>query len=109
ALKVMDVGTLDNGTPYIVTEHLEGEDLASWLRMRGALRLGTAVEFMLQICDAMSEAHALGFVHRDLKPSNLFVTRRADGRMAIKVLDFGITKIATDRSLTRRNVAIGSP
>jgi eukaryotic-like serine/threonine-protein kinase len=109
AMKVIDVGSLENGTPYIVMEHLEGEDLASWLRTRGALRLSTAVEFMLQICDAMSEAHALGFVHRDLKPSNLFVTRRANGRMAIKVLDFGISKLTTDTSLTRRNVAIGSP
>jgi serine/threonine-protein kinase len=109
AMKVMDVGALESGTPYIVMEHLEGEDLASWLRTRGALRLNTAVEFMLQICDAISEAHALGFVHRDLKPSNLFVTLRANGRMAIKVLDFGISKLTTDRSLTRRNVAIGSP
>jgi serine/threonine-protein kinase len=109
AMKVLDVGTLDNRTPYMVMEFLEGEDLATWLRTRGALRLGHAVDFMLQICQAMSEAHALGFVHRDLKPSNLFVTRRADGRTTIKVLDFGLSKIATDRSVTRRNVAVGSP
>jgi serine/threonine-protein kinase len=98
----------------MVMEYLEGETLAAFLRLRGALPLGQAVEFLLQTCEAIAEAHALGIVHRDIKPANLFVTRRADGLMAIKVLDFGISKVATtagpwSSDLTRKSVALGSP
>lgn len=112
--RVIDVGALANGAPYMVMEYLEGESLATFLRLRGALPLGQAVEFMLQTCEALAEAHALGIIHRDIKPANLFVTRRADGLMAIKVLDFGISKLATTggnwaNDLTRKSVALGSP
>ena len=92
--RVFDVGELSDGTPYIVMESLEGEDLARWLAARGALRLEEAIAFMLQACEALAEAHVLGIVHRDLKPSNLFCSRRPDGALSIKVLDFGISKIA---------------
>ena len=68
------------------------------LRARGPLPITEAVGFMLQACEAIAEAHALGIVHRDLKPANLFVTRRADGSPCIKVLDFGIGGIAADRA-----------
>jgi serine/threonine protein kinase len=112
--RVIDVGALANGAPYMVMEYLEGETLATFLRLRGALPLGQAVEFMLHTCEAIAEAHALGIVHRDIKPANLFVTRRADGLMAIKVLDFGISKLAagaapSSSELTRKSVALGSP
>jgi serine/threonine protein kinase len=112
--RVIDVGALPNGAPYMVMEYLEGEPLATFLRLRGALPLGQAVEFMLQTCEPIAEAHALGIIHRDIKPANLFVTRRADGLMAIKVLDFGISKLATtagpsSNELTRKSVALGSP
>jgi len=92
--RVFDVGELPDGTPYIVMESLEGEDLARWLAARGALRLEEAIAFVLQACEALAEAHALGIVHRDLKPSNLFCARRPDGSLSIKILDFGISKIA---------------
>jgi serine/threonine protein kinase len=92
--RVFDVGELADGTPYIVMESLEGEDLAHWLASRGALRLEEAIAFVLQACEALAEAHALGIVHRDLKPSNLFCSRRPDGALSIKILDFGISKIA---------------
>ncbi|HMJ53882.1 MAG TPA: serine/threonine-protein kinase [Polyangiaceae bacterium] len=92
--RVFDIGELTDGTPYIVMESLEGEDLARWLATRGALRLDEAIAFVLQACEALAEAHVLGIVHRDLKPSNLFCFRRPDGAMSIKVLDFGISKIA---------------
>jgi serine/threonine protein kinase len=109
AMKVFAVGALASGTPYMVMEFLEGEDLATWLRTRGALRLEQAVEFMLQACEAMSKAHALGLVHRDLKPANLFVARAAEGSTTVKVLDFGISKALSERALTRKNVTLGSP
>jgi serine/threonine-protein kinase len=92
--RVFDVGELPDGTPYIVMESLEGEDLARWLAARGALRLEEAIAFILQASEALAEAHALGIVHRDLKPSNLFCSRRPDGALSIKILDFGISKIA---------------
>ena len=69
---------------------------------------------MLQACEAIAEAHALGIVHRDLKPPNLFLTRRGDGRPLVKVLDFGISKIearpgAQAMQLTRTTEVMGSP
>ncbi len=93
--RVFDVGALETGAPYIVMEHLAGCDLAAWLAERGPLPVEEAVDFVLQSCMALAEAHALGIVHRDLKPSNLFCARRADGAVCIKVLDFGISKILT--------------
>jgi serine/threonine protein kinase len=92
AARVFDVGTLDNGTPYMVMELLEGRDLGAWLVQDGPLRIEQAVDFLLQACVATADAHALGIVHRDIKPSNLFCARRSDGQPSIKVLDFGISK-----------------
>jgi serine/threonine-protein kinase len=112
--RVIDVGKLDNGAPYMVMEHLEGGDLASWLEHRGVLPIEQAVEFVLQACEAVAEAHALGIVHRDLKPANLFCTRRPDGTLCIKVLDFGISKMSGmgasgDMGMTRTAAIVGSP
>jgi serine/threonine-protein kinase len=78
--RVTDVGTLENGAPYMVMEYLEGGDLAGWLEQRGPLPIDLAVEFVLQASVAVTEAHALGIVHRDLKPANLFCVRRSDGQ-----------------------------
>src|ERR1700759_2972096 len=91
--RVSDVGTLESGSPYMVMEYLEGQALAGWVLASGAMPVPDAIEFLLQACEAIGEAHALGIVHRDLKPANLFVTRRADGSPCIKVLDFGISKL----------------
>ncbi|MGO9835013.1 MAG: serine/threonine protein kinase [Polyangiaceae bacterium] len=113
--RVSDVGTLPNGAPYMVMEYLEGGDLAAWLKQRGPLPIEQAVEFVLQACVAVADAHALGIVHRDLKPANLFCVRRSDGQLSIKVLDFGISKL-TDLSgtgpgmaMTKTSALMGSP
>jgi len=90
--RVLDVGRLPTGRPYIVMEYLEGEDLERVLT-RGALPVMVAVDLCLQTCEALAEAHRSGIIHRDLKPANLFLTRRSDGSPLIKVLDFGISKI----------------
>jgi eukaryotic-like serine/threonine-protein kinase len=109
AARVSDVGTLKNGTPYMVMEHLDGEDLAAWLQNRGALDWSQAVDFVLQACEALAVAHANGIVHRDLKPANLFIIRRADGTLCLKVLDFGISRVESDVSMTQTAQVLGSP
>jgi eukaryotic-like serine/threonine-protein kinase len=114
-VRISDVGALEDGTPYMVMEYLQGSDLGMWLNDRGALPVEQAVEFVLQACEAIAEAHVLGVVHRDLKPSNLFVIRRPDGMLSVKVLDFGISKVvrpgssSSDLSMTRTSTMMGSP
>ena len=111
--RVFDVGQLPTGEPYIVMELLRGDDLAKHLRTQGRLTASDTVQFMLQVCDAIREAHALGIVHRDLKPQNLFLTQRPGGGTMVKVLDFGIAKSLeasdTDPSLTTSQNVVGSP
>ncbi len=107
--QVTDVETLEDGRPFIVMEYLEGRDLNDELDLRGSLPVAEAVDYVLQTCTAMSEAHGKGIVHRDLKPHNLYLTDHGDGRR-IKVLDFGISKVDEgDASVTATSVAMGTP
>jgi serine/threonine-protein kinase len=111
-VRVLDVGTLDGGAPYMVMEYLEGQDLARHLEQFGALPIADAVDWVLQAAEALAEAHAMGIVHRDLKPANLFLTRRPDGTASVKVLDFGISKqtaSGSDASVTKTQAVLGSP
>ncbi len=113
--RVLDVGRLEGGSPFLVLEFLEGEDLANRLVDRKPSSLEDAVDWVVEACDAVSEAHARGIVHRDIKPENLFLARTADGRLRIKVLDFGLSKIAStgtmtrERALTSTEQAMGTP
>jgi serine/threonine-protein kinase len=111
--RVIDVGSFDNGAPYMVMEHLDGRDLSALIEERGALPPADAVDAVLQALEALAEAHALGIVHRDLKPANLFLTRRPDGTPSVKVLDFGISKVtnasASDNAMTKTSAIMGSP
>jgi eukaryotic-like serine/threonine-protein kinase len=108
--RMLDVGTLEDGLPYIVMELLEGRDLAALLKAEGPQAVSDAVEFVLQVCEAVGEAHAAGIVHRDLKPANLFVTQDVSGSPCVKVLDFGISKIVgADLAITDDDQALGSP
>ncbi len=91
-LAIHDVGQYD-GTPYLVSELLEGESLRAMLD-RGALPQRKAIDYGVQIAQGLAAAHEKGIVHRDLKPENLFVTK--DGRL--KILDFGLAKLATKES-----------
>jgi serine/threonine-protein kinase len=109
--RVLDVDSDEGGRPYIVMELLRGRDLEAELGHRGALPLAEAVDWVLQACAAVAEAHAAGIVHRDLKPSNLFLSEER-GTRVLKVLDFGISKIACeDRSeaLTSAGLTVGTP
>jgi serine/threonine-protein kinase len=114
--RVFDVGHLADGSPFIVMEYLEGNDLGALLDERGPLPIKLAVEYVLQACQALAAAHARGVVHRDVKPENLFLERRAQGLDVIKVLDFGISKVAltgssfeTRHPLAQTTMAMGSP
>jgi eukaryotic-like serine/threonine-protein kinase len=106
--RVIDVGSLETGAPYMVLEYLEGADLSNVPRAQ--LTVGRIVDFMLQACEALAEAHSLGIVHRDVKPANLFITRGADGTPLLKVLDFGISKTpVTGVHLTATQAVMGTP
>jgi serine/threonine-protein kinase len=112
--RVLDIDSVDGGAPFIVMEMLDGVDLQQLLQAQGSLAIEDAVGYVLQACEAIAEAHALGIVHRDLKPANLFLTRRIDGSALIKVLDFGISKapqhdFERSSTLTQVNAVMGSP
>ncbi|HZO13657.1 MAG TPA: protein kinase [Polyangiaceae bacterium] len=114
-VQVYDVGKTESGVPYMVMEHLEGEDLETLRHARAPLPIGEAVDMCLQALDAIAEAHDQGIVHRDLKPSNLFRATRRGKPPVIKVLDFGISKVSQpeeqERSfhITRTGSMMGSP
>jgi len=108
-VNVTDLARLPDGRPYIVMEYLDGSPLSGVLRKRGPMPLGSTVQLMSEVLDALAAAHAKGIVHRDLKPDNIFVT--PGGRA--KVLDFGIAKLAPELSgmsaPTRANAIMGTP
>jgi serine/threonine protein kinase/glyoxylase-like metal-dependent hydrolase (beta-lactamase superfamily II) len=108
----IDFGILGEGTPYIVMEYLIGESLGSLLAREGPLPMGRAADLCLQACHGMEAAHAQGIFHRDLKPDNLFICQRADGTDLVKVLDFGIAKLAQiekNDAATRTGTILGTP
>jgi eukaryotic-like serine/threonine-protein kinase len=111
--RVMDMGTLDNGMPFMVLEYLEGSDLGQLLSSRGPLPVVEVVDYVLQACEALAQAHAAGIIHRDLKPSNLYIARRPDGTTRVKVLDFGISKVSDPsimpKALTSTSAMLGTP
>ena len=110
--RVIDVARLEGGSPCIVMELLEGEDLHALLVREGALSVADTIRYASDAAEGLAEAHAAGIVHRDVKPSNLFVARRKKGRPIVKVLDFGIAKNladSSDRSLTATQALVGSP
>jgi serine/threonine-protein kinase len=92
APRVLDVGMLVSGLPYLVTELIEGSDLATVLEKGGALPAYIAIEYVLQACDALADAERVGVVHRDVELADLFLTHTAEGVPAIKLLGLGIAK-----------------
>jgi eukaryotic-like serine/threonine-protein kinase len=111
-VRVMDVGQLESGQPFIVMELVEGEDLARVMERNGIPTLERAVQWLLEASVAIAEAHEKGIVHRDLKPENMFLARSENGDPHVKVLDFGISKRqgrTLRRSVTRPNELMGSP
>ena len=111
-VRIIDVGSTDAGLPYMVMDLLEGRDLGDVIAS-GRLSVSDAVDYVLQVCEALADAHSAGIVHRDLKPSNLWLTQRSDGSPLVKVLDFGISKLTEVEGgaskLTETNAVFGSP
>ncbi len=103
---VFDIGE-ENGRAFLVSELVEGESLRAVLD-RGPLQVRKAIEYAVQIADAMAAAHSVGIVHRDLKPENIMITR-AD---RVKVLDFGLAKQtmpASDEKTATLGIAVSEP
>jgi tRNA A-37 threonylcarbamoyl transferase component Bud32 len=116
AVGVFDVARTPQGWPYLVCEHLTGQDLSELIKAQGPLPATTAQHIALQVCGALAEAHANGVIHRDLKPQNVFVVGRFEGPVPehpiAKVLDFGLSRILNGpntANLTRTGVILGTP
>lgn len=108
--RVLDAGLTDDGTPFMAMEYLEGENLARTLQLHGPLDIAHAVEYVVQACEGLAEAHSQGIIHRDIKPDNLFLVDRTPGWNAVKILDFGISKFAfSSASNIATGVIFGSP
>jgi serine/threonine protein kinase len=90
-VKILDLGVMDDGTPFFVMEHLAGENLGERLERAGTLSLVDARKVVTETAMALARAHQLGIVHRDIKPDNLFLVE-SDESAFVKVLDFGIAK-----------------
>jgi eukaryotic-like serine/threonine-protein kinase len=112
-VRVHDIGELaGSGVPYLVMECLDGLDLAAVLARRGPFPVPLAIECIMQACEALAEAHALGIIHRDLKPANLFLGEGVDGSPCVKVLDFGISRMSQRHglsALTDPGMVLGTP
>ncbi len=112
-VQVLDHG-VDNGTPYIVMELLEGEDLEARLRRTKKLAIPVATRIFSQSARALRRAHDAGIVHRDLKPNNVFLAR-VDDEEVVKLLDFGVAKLQWNGALdphnesTQQGLLLGSP
>jgi eukaryotic-like serine/threonine-protein kinase len=109
-VRVTDVATLADGTPFFVMERLIGRSLALELAARGRLPAAEAVSYLVQAARGAQAAHDQGIVHRDLKPENLFLCEAAGGRL-LKVLDFGISKleVAAGFRVTETDTSLGTP
>jgi len=110
-VRIYAVDQLDDGDLYMVMEYLDGRDLRREVVEAGPLQVPDAVDCVLQACDVIGRAHAIGIVHRDIKSANIFAVRSPDGRRRIKVLDFGIARSLdpVDVSLTQSAAMLGSP
>ena len=108
-VQINDFGTLASGQPYFVMELLEGRTLTRILREEGPIEPGRCVTIARQIAEALAAAHAMGVIHRDLKPDNIILIRPAGAHATVKVLDFGLAKVAVSSRLTRPGVVFGTP
>jgi eukaryotic-like serine/threonine-protein kinase len=111
-VRVTDVGTAADGSPFLVMELLDGQDVDALLKQRGSLPPMEAIDITLQVLDGLAAAHAAGIIHRDLKPANVYLVKGKGGKPVAKLVDFGISKMHKDgaaSSLTRTGMLMGTP
>ena len=114
--EVYDLGTLDDGSPYLVMERLVGETLADRIQSEGGLPFDDVIDVLTQVLSGLVAAHEKGIVHRDIKPENIFLTKRVGCPPVAKLLDFGVSKMVSpihekeeDLDLTRTGMVMGTP
>jgi serine/threonine-protein kinase len=114
-VRVLLYGELEDGSLYIVMEYLEGKNLNQTVRSEGPMPVERALPILIQVCEALEEAHRAGIVHRDMKPENVFLCTQGGLKDFPKVLDFGLAKV-TEREmrpgsimLTQEGMVFGTP
>jgi serine/threonine-protein kinase len=109
-VSLLDVGVAADGRAYLVLEYLHGRTLRAELQQAGVRPVGRILEIVSQVARGLCHAHAAGVVHRDLKPENILLTAHADGRLLVKLLDFGIARQGdgSGESITATDTGIGT-
>lgn len=108
-LDVVDVLRAMDGRPCMVTELLDGEDLHRRLTREEKLPLREALSIARKVCRGLAAAHAHGIVHRDLKPSNVFLSTSVERGPSVRILDFGVARVAGTPDITRDGAVVGTP
>lgn len=110
SLRIFDYGETDEGVFYLVMEYLQGQELAKLIRQSGPLPIPRAIHIIRQVLHALMEAHSRGIVHRDIKPDNVMLISLAYDPDYVKVMDFGIAKMAdAGEQITRAGITLGTP
>ncbi len=107
-IDIYDIGETDSGDPYIAMEYVDGLSLAQILRATGALEPTRVIRLSLQVASALATVHEAGVVHRDLKPANIMILAVGPDAELVKMLDFGLAKVLSDREATGRLTRTGS-
>ncbi|HHH28991.1 MAG TPA: serine/threonine protein kinase, partial [Polyangiaceae bacterium] len=110
-VQTFDVGEMDDGSPYITMEMLEGTNLTDRVETSGPMGIHEVGKIVQQICKVLHRAHVLGIIHRDIKPDNIFLTSDSDYDLFVKVLDFGIAKQTRvgSKDVTKTGAVVGTP